>query len=372
MTDKELKELVKMSRLVGKDAELINGVGGNTSIKTKDGFMYIKASGTALKDMTIQRGWRRIRLENLSRILADKTLLSLGVEERNRKMSDALLKACDDKQIKTIRPSIETWFHSILGRCVIHLHPPAVLAYVCAKSGQQQFERLFKNYLSVPLWVPYTELGFTSAKKIAREITKYNIRYGKSPEIIFMQNHGVIISSQNLDKGIEFVRKVVSRCKAQIKCLEPVKFKKPSKAKITQAISIIKEVVKQKRREQMQVRHFLDGQIAAFFRLKNAEKLCKAGAITPEESLISHGAPIWIGKDDVNSILSTLKRRFSMNRHCPLAILIKPLGLFVIGSENATDIKNVVSFHLPIRGAALKMAGIRHITAKQRDLLTHI
>ncbi len=51
--DNALKELIRISNTVGKDPSLVQGGGGNTSVKTDDAQdMYIKASGTALKDMT--------------------------------------------------------------------------------------------------------------------------------------------------------------------------------------------------------------------------------------------------------------------------------------------------------------------------------
>ena len=50
--DKALAELIELSTTVGKDASLVQAGGGNTSVKTEDGkYIYIKASGTALKDM---------------------------------------------------------------------------------------------------------------------------------------------------------------------------------------------------------------------------------------------------------------------------------------------------------------------------------
>ena len=50
--DKALAELITISNVTGKDPTLVQGGGGNTSVKTGDGkYMYIQASGTALKDM---------------------------------------------------------------------------------------------------------------------------------------------------------------------------------------------------------------------------------------------------------------------------------------------------------------------------------
>ena len=50
--DKALTDLIRISNVTGRDSSLVAGGGGNTSVKTDDGkFMFIKASGTALKDM---------------------------------------------------------------------------------------------------------------------------------------------------------------------------------------------------------------------------------------------------------------------------------------------------------------------------------
>jgi rhamnose utilization protein RhaD (predicted bifunctional aldolase and dehydrogenase) len=78
--EKNLLELIKISRIVGRDSLLIQGGGGNTSVKTDDGkFMYIKASGTALADMSTKTGWRRLKLESVLSIIKDKSIACLDV-----------------------------------------------------------------------------------------------------------------------------------------------------------------------------------------------------------------------------------------------------------------------------------------------------
>jgi rhamnose utilization protein RhaD (predicted bifunctional aldolase and dehydrogenase) len=45
--NKALIDLIKISNSTGRDPALVQGGGGNTSVKTDDGkYMYIKASGT--------------------------------------------------------------------------------------------------------------------------------------------------------------------------------------------------------------------------------------------------------------------------------------------------------------------------------------
>ena len=76
--DKSLSELIRISKAVGEDRSLVQGGGGNTSVKTSDGkYMFIKASGTALKDMNSRRGWRRMRLDSILSITKDKSIAQL-------------------------------------------------------------------------------------------------------------------------------------------------------------------------------------------------------------------------------------------------------------------------------------------------------
>ena len=76
--NKTLAELITISRAVGKDPWLVQGGGGNTSAKSPDGeSMYIKASGTALKDISGQRGWRRLRVAAVLSVMQDKKLAGM-------------------------------------------------------------------------------------------------------------------------------------------------------------------------------------------------------------------------------------------------------------------------------------------------------
>ncbi|MHC4497379.1 MAG: class II aldolase/adducin family protein [Planctomycetota bacterium] len=178
--DKALADLIRISNVTGKDSTLVQGGGGNTSVKTADGeYMYIKASGTALKDMSPRKGWRRMRLDQVLSVIEDKTLAKLDPDEREPEVVDRLLLACDDNVKSGARPSVESHLHAALERCVIHLHPLAVAAYVNAKNGRALIEKIFRTEKFPPLWVPYTDPGFMLAKRIARLVESYRKQYGR-------------------------------------------------------------------------------------------------------------------------------------------------------------------------------------------------
>ncbi|MBU8902127.1 MAG: class II aldolase/adducin family protein, partial [Victivallales bacterium] len=159
-SDSDLTTLIKISKIVGGDIALVQGGGGNTSVKTSDNkYMFIKASGTALKDMSKDKGWRRINLASALSLLTDKSLTSLDTSTRETEVVNRLFSSCDDKELScdhTARPSVEAQLHALLDKYIIHLHPDAVGAYVNAKNGKKLLDELFKNEKLPPLWVPYT------------------------------------------------------------------------------------------------------------------------------------------------------------------------------------------------------------------------
>jgi len=225
--DKALLELIKISNAVGRDSSLVQGGGGNTSVKTADGkYMYIKASGTALKDMNVKRGWRRMRLEPVLAIIKDKSLAKLEVHKRETEVVNRLLLACDNAVTGGARPSVEAHLHAFLDKCVIHLHPSAAGAFANAKNGKAELEKVFKkienrkskieNYLPL-LWVPYTNPGFTLAKRIAKLVDDYQKQFGKKPAILFLEKHGLLISAGSANSALRLVRQVINSCDSKLK-----------------------------------------------------------------------------------------------------------------------------------------------------------
>ncbi|MHC4721099.1 MAG: class II aldolase/adducin family protein [Planctomycetota bacterium] len=210
--DESLSQLVRISNTVGKDAALIQGGGGNTSVKTEDGeHMYIKASGTSLKDMSEQSGWRRLRLGAVVSIIKDESIAKLDTYAREAEVVNRLLGACDDPVGGDSRPSVEAHLHAFGGKCVLHLHPAAVLAYACARDGRAELEELFKDEEPAVLWVPYADPGFNLAKRVWKLLDEYQDRFGRKPAICFLEKHGLLISADSADGALELLDAVISR-----------------------------------------------------------------------------------------------------------------------------------------------------------------
>jgi len=370
-TDKALAELVRISNATGRDSSLVLGGFGNTSVKTADDrYMYIKASGTALKDMTFKIGWRRLKVDSALAILKDKSIAKMGADERESKVANGLLLACDDEVKPDIKPSIETCFHSMLDRCVIHLHPVAVLAYACARNGRAELEKLFKQEEFPPVWVPYADIGYMLAKKIERLVADYKSRYPKGPSIMFLQNHGLVVTANSSNMALRLVRRVVNTCNSKLKQPKAVKIKTVSSETIASAALAIRKAFFRATGKHITVKHFIDENIAGFIARKDATRLCAGGAVTPDELVYAHGPAMWLDKCDQEAIFNKLNRLIVSGRQPPAAFLVKTSGLFTAGSESQLPlVKDVVSSYLSVRSFAAQFGGIHFLNNRQRQFI---
>jgi len=369
-TDKELAELIEISNATGADRTLVLGGFGNTSVKTADGrYMYIKASGTALKDMTDKIGWRRLAVAKVSAILKDKSIVSLSADKGQAEMVRALLCACDDNIKADVRPSIESCLHSMLARYVIHLHPVAVLALACIEDGQARLEKLFSNERFPAVWVPYADPGYRLAKKVQKLIADYKSRYQRGPAILFLQNHGLFVTADSAKVALHLVRKVVDMCSSRLEQAK-VKPQPADKEAIARTASAVRQAFRQATGRDIAVSHFIDETIAGFMADKNAARLCSAAAVTPDELVYAHGPAMWLEKPDIQTILDKLNRRIADSRQIPASVLVKPLGLFVVADEQQSSfIREVVGIYLSVRSFAASLGTIHPLNKRQRQFI---
>jgi rhamnose utilization protein RhaD (predicted bifunctional aldolase and dehydrogenase) len=370
--NKALADLIRISNETGIDPSLVQGGGGNTSVKTEDcQYMYIKASGTALKDMNAKQGWRRLRLDSARSVVLDKSLAKMPPKRREPEVVNRLLLACDDK-IKTIaRPSVEAHLHAWLDKCVIHLHPSAAGAYHNAKNGKQKLEKLFKDEKLPPLWVPYTDPGFMLARKIARLVENYQNRYGKSPAILFLHKHGLFITAKTADGALRLVRRVIKQCNSSLKHPKAGSTKSIEQQKIDNYKLCIERACSKAIRKPQQIWYYYNDAIADFLNQKDAKKML-TGSLTPDELVYANGAAMWVDECDWQSIAGRLKQQIQKGKKPAAAFLVKDVGLFVAGTEKiAPTVRDIVLYSIFIRTNANRMGGIVILNKRQEDFINN-
>ena len=363
--DTALGEWVRISNLVGKDKALVLGNFGNTSVKTADGaFMVIKASGVELAAVTANGGWRKVRVADVLTLLNDKGLAKLDTADRAARIDAGLLLACEDRHSACIKPSIETFFHALLDTCVIHLHPEAVLTAACAKDGQKLVGKLFAKEKFPPLWIPYAGLGYPSARKIQMLAAQYETTYGRRPQVMVMQNHGLLVSAPTTAAAMRWVKKTVAVFAAQQTPPKTVKVKTADTEALRNAQWAIRQAVFNAGGGYTTVRIDTTAEVLSFLARPNAKALCGGGAVTPDEAVVTGGGPLWVGGINSEKLTRQLAKLKQAGHAMPVCFAVKGLGLLTAApAQEAARVGDFFRSYLNVRQNAARFGGLRFLPA---------
>ena len=186
----EIVELVEMSKYAGERFDLVQAGGGNSSVKFDNGKMAIKASGFLLSEVEENSGYSLVDTKQIANIIENNQIFfSKDKKERDLLASRYVNDATIDKEN---RPSIETLLHSVLLKYTLHTHPVVVNMIVSQKNWNELLYKIFQNK-EIAL-VKYRTPGIELAIELYSEIKKFK----KIPNIIFLQNHGLIVTSDNI------------------------------------------------------------------------------------------------------------------------------------------------------------------------------
>lgn len=175
--DRAITELVELCRYAAEHPRLVQAGGGNCSVKSGT-TMAVKASGYFLQDVTREKGVALVDLK-----------------------TGLVIDGCSEK------PSLESPLHRLLGSYVIHTHPVAVAALVCARQGRQAFETLFRD--TGYLWIDYAAPGQKLFEKVKESLPQGSNTASVS-HVLFLQNHGLFVSAPAKDRCIALHEKIVA------------------------------------------------------------------------------------------------------------------------------------------------------------------
>jgi len=337
MIARALDDLVRMSRTVGGDPTLVQAGGGNTSVKDDDGtHMFIKASGTPLGEMTAEKGFRRVRVAPLLDLLADDALMQRAAVERESAVRDRMLAACDDE--RKGRPSVEAPLHAFLERSVCHVHSVAVNGLLCARRGREAITDLYSDGDTPPLYVPYCDPGLPLARRAYTLCERFRSVHDALPALIFLENHGLCVSTGAADAALTLARECEARARAAWRTRCPAGFD----AAPAQAAAVLERVGEVMVR--LWASHFdaaprvclaRTDAIMTLARRDDAPRLLAAGCLTPDHVVYAHGAPLWLpdvaGEEEIEASLAPqLESVLERQSQPPRTVLVGGLGLVVI------------------------------------------
>ena len=197
----ELETFMRLSHQVGDRVDYTQGGGGNTSVKTDDGIMAIKASGFRLSDITPFKAYALIDYKPLASFYYDNERSSLeDVEKAGSQKAKEL--TLSDPELDSLRPSVEAGFHSILDKYVLHTHSVYCNLAACCAEYEEVLAKAFANASFTYAVVPYTDPGANLTFIIRDALLAKEKEDGKRPEVIIMINHGLTVHHDDPDKAL--------------------------------------------------------------------------------------------------------------------------------------------------------------------------
>lgn len=186
-----LSEFLELSKFAGMRKDLVQAGGGNCSVKLNSEEMLIKASGFQLADLAKGKGYVKIKYKSIQN----------PFEIQDKYESLALENI---KEEGTPKPSIESYLHALTKRFTLHTHPTLVNVLTTRKEGLEILKKLFPEATVVEYEKPGVRLA--RLLKVQLELS----RGLRGPQIIFLKNHGLVISSDNYLEVIDQTSQILS------------------------------------------------------------------------------------------------------------------------------------------------------------------
>jgi rhamnose utilization protein RhaD (predicted bifunctional aldolase and dehydrogenase) len=198
----KLDNLILMSNEIGQNIAFVQGGGGNTSVKLDGERMAIKASGISLQKMSLEQGIAIVDYPQVNQyhLSPDATENAYADSINNFAISNSG------------RPSIETGFHALLGKYVIHSHSVFVNVLLCSEQGK----KLISQHFPQAIWIDYCTPGrdLTLAIKDGLEFSTESYE-----GLVFLESHGMIASAETHQKCLD----LHSECNDRVRSLFDLK-----------------------------------------------------------------------------------------------------------------------------------------------------
>ncbi|RXH39427.1 class II aldolase/adducin family protein [Bradyrhizobium zhanjiangense] len=182
-----LHELRRMSARVGRNILLVQGAGGNSSIKHDD-LLWVKASGTWLADAEHKDIFVPVSLG------AARAALSQG-DERVPLAPGAGT---------ALRASIETSLHALMPHpVVLHVHSVNTIAWAVRTDARAEFAERLDGLAW--RWLDYHHPGLPLAKAVDHALTQDRV------DVLVLGNHGLVVGAKTCAGAEALVDEVESR-----------------------------------------------------------------------------------------------------------------------------------------------------------------
>ncbi len=360
--DQNLTQLIEVSRLYGKDKTFVIAGGGNTSFK--DGtHIWIKASGVALETID-GNGFVCLSRDRL-KIVSAKTYSHDATEreaEVKADLTNAIISAGDN------RPSVETSMHEIIDyQFVVHTHPTLVNALMCSNNAESVCNELFGDQA---LFIPYTDPGYILFKKVEAETARFTSKFGKAPQIIFLENHGVFVAGNTIPEINKLYSSIIEKINHKIRVMLPADDAKPFASPIIDHITQLHpefETFVAKGIESNLIHHFTTGR-KCFLKADTA--------FTPDDIVYCKAHYLFIPaydyeKDQLESARTKIAGYIDTFGYLPKVLAVEGQGIIAV-EDNLKSVLNVLEVYsniLKISFLSENFGGPKFMTRAQIEFI---
>jgi len=359
---KEIEKLIEISRRYGRDSRYVIAGGGNTSYKNAER-LWVKASGSSLATIT-EDGFAALDRQKLA-VIATRQYSS-DAALREEEVKNDLAAACITRDR---RPSVETSLHDAMAWAfVVHLHPTVVNGLMCSQKAETETARLFGDEA---VYIPYTDPGYTLFKEVLDRIKAYKSQFGREPQILLLQNHGIFVGADTTEEIEAVYNHVITTIEkncveSQYSDNEDIK----SDIDVSGIIPAIRMMLSNNGLKTLKIRN--NGRIRRFLESEKSVAAISA-PFTPD--IIVYCKSKYIYFDCIESLLQDAERLIAdyikTNGYTPKVLLIKGIGLIAIG-DNAAGcdiILDVFEDMMKIAEIAQSFGGEHSMTQRQIEFI---
>ena len=186
----ELLSLRLLSAEIGADPLLVQGPGGNTSMKIGE-VLWVKASGKSLKASASEGIFIPVNYMGVRAKLLEGATDPLDGQTITKLVSS------------TLRPSIETSLHAIMADpIVVHVHCVKTIGWSVAQNVEMTLSDVLQG--EEWGWIPYRRPGVPLAEEILE-------RKLESARILVLGNHGLVVTGDEPQKVAQLLKQIVKR-----------------------------------------------------------------------------------------------------------------------------------------------------------------
>ena len=196
----ELQQLRNLSARAGADPLLVQAAGGNTSLKD-NGIMWIKASGTWLKDAETRDIF----------VAVDHQAILTALAQNDPACESCTSFVRGNLNTTGLRPSIETTVHALMPqRVVVHVQCVNTIAWAIRADAEQRLAEKLRDFSWA--FIPYARPGLPLAGAIAS-------RLKPGTDVLVLGNHGLVVAADSVAAAATLLDRVVAAVSKPVRAL---------------------------------------------------------------------------------------------------------------------------------------------------------